>query len=406
MQMKKLWLTHCVALLAISAGAQTPVTTSGGTTGTLPVYTGSATLGNSPIAVSGSNVGIGTTSPGASLDARSIGGGNIYRASDSSGQFRWRLDQLFGMYLTNASATDIVGIPQSGNIFFNTGGNIGIGTTEPGASLQIGIPSTTGGAVGAFSPVLQTFSSTVLNSTAGTDLPLATIGFATGNNVGLGIHGFRTSTGSTWTTAAIGLGMDVDNVTRAGANIWLNASGNVGIGTSSPGATLEVSGTTKMDGPVTFPDLSIQSTAWNGTLAGADYAESVDVTGDRSQYEPGDVLTIAPGVVRSFREAAEPYSKLVAGIYSTKPGVLGKQATTDADHLKDEVPLAMVGIVPTKVSAENGPIQIGDLLVTSTKAGYAMKGTDPSKMLGAVLGKALGALDSGTGMIEVLVTLQ
>jgi hypothetical protein len=35
-----------------------------------------------------------------------------------------------------------------------------------------------------------------------------------------------------------------------------------------------------------------------------------------------------------------------------------------------------------------------------------MKGTDRSKMLGAVVGKALGNLDSGTGMIEVLVTLQ
>jgi hypothetical protein len=35
-----------------------------------------------------------------------------------------------------------------------------------------------------------------------------------------------------------------------------------------------------------------------------------------------------------------------------------------------------------------------------------MKGTDRSKMLGAVVGKALGNLDSGTGVIEVLVTLQ
>jgi hypothetical protein len=35
-----------------------------------------------------------------------------------------------------------------------------------------------------------------------------------------------------------------------------------------------------------------------------------------------------------------------------------------------------------------------------------MKGTDRSKMLGAVVGKALGSLDSGMGVIEVLVTLQ
>jgi hypothetical protein len=73
---------------------------------------------------------------------------------------------------------------------------------------------------------------------------------------------------------------------------------------------------------------------------------------------------------------------------------------------KGEVPMAMVGRVPTKVSAENGPIHVGDLLVTSSTMGYAMKGTDRSRMLGAVIGKALGSLDSGTGVIEVLVTLQ
>jgi len=68
--------------------------------------------------------------------------------------------------------------------------------------------------------------------------------------------------------------------------------------------------------------------------------------------------------------------------------------------------MAMVGIVPTKVSAENGAIHRGDLLVTSSTPGYAMKGTDRSRMLGAVIGKAMGTLGSGTGVIEVLVTLQ
>jgi hypothetical protein len=35
-----------------------------------------------------------------------------------------------------------------------------------------------------------------------------------------------------------------------------------------------------------------------------------------------------------------------------------------------------------------------------------MKGTDPSKMLGAVIGKALEPFQRGKGVIEVLVTLQ
>jgi hypothetical protein len=35
-----------------------------------------------------------------------------------------------------------------------------------------------------------------------------------------------------------------------------------------------------------------------------------------------------------------------------------------------------------------------------------MKGTDRSRMLGAVVGKALEPLSEGKGVIEVLVTLQ
>ena len=68
--------------------------------------------------------------------------------------------------------------------------------------------------------------------------------------------------------------------------------------------------------------------------------------------------------------------------------------------------MAMVGVVPTKVSAENGAIKVGDLLVSSTTSGYAMKGTDRGRMLGAVIGKAMGNLNAGMGVIEVLVTLQ
>jgi hypothetical protein len=36
----------------------------------------------------------------------------------------------------------------------------------------------------------------------------------------------------------------------------------------------------------------------------------------------------------------------------------------------------------------------GDLLVTSSTPGYATKGTDRATMLGAVIGKAIGSLES------------
>jgi hypothetical protein len=185
----------------------------------------------------------------------------------------------------------------------------------------------------------------------------------------------------------------------------LNA-GRVGIGTTTPAYNLDVVGQIHASGGIVFPDGSTQTTGFNSTLCGGDYAESVDVSGDRASYEPGDVLVIREDATADVRKSTESYSTLVAGIYSTKPGLVGRRQTTDPSKSKTEVPMAMVGIVPTRVSTENGPIRRGDLLVTSSTPGYAMKGTDRGRMLGAVLGKAMGNLDSGNGVIEVLVSLQ
>jgi hypothetical protein len=65
-----------------------------------------------------------------------------------------------------------------------------------------------------------------------------------------------------------------------------------------------------------------------------------------------------------------------------------------------------------KVDASFGPIQVGDLLVSSPTPGYAMRST-PVELAGiqlhrpgTVLGKALQALPTGQGEILVLLTLQ
>jgi hypothetical protein len=140
--------------------------------------------------------------------------------------------------------------------------------------------------------------------------------------------------------------------------------------------------------------------------SGADFAESVAVVGAPSRYQAGDLLVIDDKSDRRLSLASQPYSSLVAGVYATKPGMLASPHHMDDPELAKEVPLAVVGIVPCKVTAENGPIERGDLLVSSSIAGYAMKGTDRNRMLGAVVGKALEPLPNGRGTIQVLVTLQ
>jgi hypothetical protein len=59
-----------------------------------------------------------------------------------------------------------------------------------------------------------------------------------------------------------------------------------------------------------------------------------------------------------------------------------------------------------KVDAGFGAIHAGDMLVSSPHAGYAMKADDGKIKFGSVIGKALGDLDSGTGLIPVMVTLK
>lgn len=147
---------------------------------------------------------------------------------------------------------------------------------------------------------------------------------------------------------------------------------------------VDISGTVYADGPYSTP--------------ASDFAEMLLAV---KGLEPRDVLAIGPDgkLVRS----TEPYQPTVVGVYSTQPGFVGG-SEQDGDTA-GKVPLAVVGIVPVKASAENGPIRPGDLLVASSTPGHAMK-AGPNPPAGAVIGKALEGLEEGTGVIRMLVMLR
>lgn len=130
---------------------------------------------------------------------------------------------------------------------------------------------------------------------------------------------------------------------------------------------------------------------------GADFAEMLPATGE---LEPGDVLVI--GSDGLLRRCSSPYAATVAGIYSTRPGFVG--GSDEEMENAGRVPLAVVGVVPVKASAENGPIAPGDLLTTSSIPGHAMRADH--FVGGTIIGKALESLDQGTGTVLALVTLQ
>ncbi|MCK4392606.1 S8 family serine peptidase, partial [Candidatus Bipolaricaulota bacterium] len=135
----------------------------------------------------------------------------------------------------------------------------------------------------------------------------------------------------------------------------------------------------------------------------ADVAEWVPVS---ESVEPGDVLELDPSQPGHYRKSRGPCSSLVAGVVSTNPGVILGSSSPTLDigpWTLDSALLALLGIVPVKVTDEGGPIQPGDLLVVSSTAGHAMRWDPTDGEACGLVGKALEPLDSGTGMIQMLL---
>jgi hypothetical protein len=214
--------------------------------------------------------------------------------------------------------------------------------------------------------------------------------------------------------ATTGFVTGVSGVSLGTSGPGVGVFGQVWSGQGGAGDFANVAGGDIIDGGIGQPSKNVFRVDGKGTVFadggfrpfGADFAEAVQVKGSSESYAPGDLLVIDASGERRLSKSQTPYSTLVAGIYSTQPGVVTSQHRLGEPLPSNEVPLAVVGIVPGKVSAENGPIEVGDLLVASSTPGHAMKGTDRSKMLGAVVGKALESLRDGKGVVQVLVTLQ
>ena len=164
---------------------------------------------------------------------------------------------------------------------------------------------------------------------------------------------------------------------------------NVGIGTSNPQARLHVAGDIKCSGDI--------------TLLGADCAEEFEVE-DGDSIDPGTVMVMNNN--RKLQPCQKPYDKRVVGIIAGagryRPGIV-------LDYKKDcgqRLPISINGKANCWADASYSPIEIGDLLTTSSTLGHAMNANDSPRTLGSVIGKALSPLEKGKGMIDVLVTLQ
>jgi hypothetical protein len=248
---------------------------------------------------------------------------------------------------------------------------------------------------------------------------------------GTGVYGFSTHGVGVWGQHSLGsygqLGADTvgvyghspsghgvvaesNAVGLGGAALYAHATAGKGIGvfaeTSSTDATIVATNTGTGDllklfaaaGELRLRVNNLGAVAADGGYAtpASDLSDLVPATG----VGAGDVVAIAAD--GSLALAATPFQRNVAGVVATRPGFVGGYR---GDGDSASAPLALAGIVPVKACDEGGPIAPGDLLAASSTPGHAMRaGDDPPA--GSVIGKALGALAGGCGLVEMLVMLR
>jgi hypothetical protein len=366
-----------------------------GVPGQLAKFNGATSLSSSVISESATNrIGVGLPDPtgGGVVDSvftiKNLDNNTGFAVLNQAQQRRFALNTL---------STGAWTMYDGGTSTWNQGltqinGNVGIGTTAPGARLDVqradGFSTTPAGSfqvnnVSGVAPAVQ-----------------ALINSQFGNTTAAAIH--ATSAG----TGGYAGYFDSPNTGNLSWSLYVrqNGTGN-GLVVSHTGTSGNIA-TFLSGGTVARIDKTGKGFFNGGTqVGGADLAESFEVEPAAERYEPGDVLEISVDHDRQLRKSAEPYSTRVLGVYATKPGVLLSDIVSE-DSFANRVPLGVVGVIPTKVSTENGPIRRGDLLVAAATPGHAMKaGAQPPA--GSVIGKALANFAGReTGVIEVFVNVR
>jgi hypothetical protein len=222
--------------------------------------------------------------------------------------------------------------------------------------------------------------------------------------------------------------------------LTVEPGGNVGVDTTTPYLALTVAAETQKDLGVfngaVCADNGGMTKCYASLSAGVVYGDSSSFTAsdvaenysiNDSSIEAGDIVVLTSSVPTAQKaeeeaqnenpikellkatitKASSPYQNKMLGVVSTNAGVLLGD-TTGLTLNTETRPVALTGRVPVKVSLENGPIQVGDYITSSSLRGVGMKATRN----GPTVGIALESFDEnsfrderGVGKILVFINL-
>ena len=317
------------------------------------------------VLISGANIGIGTTSPGYTIDVNNSSSEAIARfyRSDSatsishlvstgrpqtryqySGYQTWFVGNNLGTFGigTNylASTTPILNITSTGNV--------GIGTTNPTVGIQLG------------NSTLGQTKTAIFNSEGGSEVGL-TIQSRT-NRAKLRV---ADNDSNAYVVAEDGKAFFGTSSNGDSSNITVLTSGNVGIGTTSPNQKLVVSGNTSVTGVIytnaiaTYGGTSIDFRDQTATsIMYLDAPNKRVGIGTTSPSRPLHVSSAATSIIADFQYTAAAYST----IKLTNTGGNAHVSSLNSDLL-----LSPGGTERMRVK-NNGNVLIG----TTTDSGYKL----------------------------------
>ncbi|MDB5244169.1 MAG: hypothetical protein JWN18_39, partial [Parcubacteria group bacterium] len=285
-------------------------------------------------------VGIGTSTPWAMLSVNPITG-NI------------------------SSPAFVVGSSSATSFIINNAGQVGVGTTSPGALF----------AIGSANSLARQNLFLVASSTTGVATSSAFVVDWTGN-VGIGT-----------TTPGAKFALVDDGAFPSTRNVFtISTSTNGAIPRGSASYILRV---------------NANGALFSDTVAavGADYAEYFRT--NSVNLLPGEVVCVDVLSNNAVKRCERGADNNVMGIVSTHPSITGNNTAAVAADPSHYAVIGMLGQVDAFVSAENGPINIGDSLTSaSSTPGVAMRADGGDSTVGV----ALESLSSGTGKIKVLIS--